>query len=72
MNYVKLSDKEKFKLQKLMLNHYTNIAFKEGLNDEDMYLYMTGELMRLEAEEMYEECALLRDTIKIWEDLNDG
>ena len=70
MNYASLDATEKFRLQKLMLHHYTQMAAAEGLTDKDLELTMREELKMFEREEKYEECALVRDVIKIWEDLN--
>lgn len=71
MNYLEMSDKEKFMMQKLMLRHYSAQALEEGFSDEDCRDFMLYELKMFEEAEKFEECALLRDTIKIWDDLND-
>ena len=69
MNYLDMTKEEKFKMQKLMLHHYSNEAIAEGLSDEDARDMMVYELSILEEDEKFEECALLRDVIKIWDDL---
>jgi hypothetical protein len=70
MNYLNLDKKEKFELQKLMLHHFTKVAFKEGFNDDDLRDVILSEIKIAELDENYEECALLSDVLKIWDDLN--
>lgn len=65
-----MSSDEKFQMQKLMLHHYTNLGLDEGLNDRDLRDYMEYELELMEQDEKYEECALIRDVIKIWDEMN--
>ena len=71
MNYLEMTEQEKFQMQRLMLHRYASEATMEGLSDGECREWMEYELELLEQSEKFEECALLRDTIKIWDDLND-
>lgn len=71
MNYTEMNKEEQFQMQKLMLHHYTNIGVAEGMADMDVRDHMEYELKIFEDAEKYEECALIRDVIKIWDELND-
>ena len=71
MNYMQMTKEEKFQMQKLMLHHYTTLGISEGLGDVDVREHMEYELAVFEEAEKYEECALIRDVIKIWDEMND-
>lgn len=58
-------------MQKLMLHRYSVMAIEDGLYDDEVADMIRFELELLEQNERYEECALLRDVIKIWNDLHD-
>jgi hypothetical protein len=71
MNYTEMNSDEKLQMQKLMMHHYTEIAMIEGLTDEETRDYMQYDLEVFEADERYEECALVRDVLKKWDRMND-
>lgn len=71
MNYTEMSKEEQKQMQKLMLHHYTNLGLAEGMDDLDIRDRMVYELKVFEDDERYEECALVRDVIKIWDRMND-
>jgi hypothetical protein len=70
MNYTEMNKVEKEQMQKLMLHHYTNMGIAEGLDDWDIRDHIQFELELFEADERYEECALLRDVLKKWDNMN--
>lgn len=71
MNYTEMTKEEQFQMQKLMLHHYTNLGIAEGLGDVDVREHMVYELGVFEEAEKYEECCLIRDVIKIWDEMNE-
>lgn len=71
MNYLTLDHKDKLAMQKLMLHHFSDMAIAEGLTDDEARDYIESEMIIFEKAEKYEECALYRDVLKIWDELND-
>jgi hypothetical protein len=71
MSYTEMNKEEQLQMQKLMLHHYTNMGLAEGLDDIDIREMIEFELELFEADERYEECALLRDVLKKWDSMND-
>lgn len=70
-NYTEMNSEEQLQMQNLMIYHYTEISLLEHLSDEEIRDHMLFDLEVFEADERYEECALIRDVLKKWDRMND-